>query len=204
MKRLLTEDDVDRRFDYVATLIALLVAAVVLVAIWVFGSRQHPAPPAPYHNPNLPSSSTSRSASTPTSRSLQRPPIFRDGSQTPETPTGQGATPSVVIAVAGSPSRPAPVAEAPTPAVPTSTATRRPPTSGQWARLVDCESSTTNANTGNGFFGYFQFNLATWRSNGGTGYPTDHSRAEQQAVASLLYDRRGAAPWPVCGKWLSR
>ena len=52
-------------------------------------------------------------------------------------------------------------------------------------------------NTGNGYYGAYQFDLPTWRSVGGTGLPSDASPAEQDMRAQMLYDRRGLAPWPT-------
>jgi LysM repeat protein len=51
-------------------------------------------------------------------------------------------------------------------------------------------------NTGNGYYGAYQFNLGTWRGVGGTGLPSDATPAEQDMRAQMLYDRRGCSPWP--------
>lgn len=70
---------------------------------------------------------------------------------------------------------------------------------GVWDRLAQCESSGNwSINTGNGYYGGLQFNLATWQSNGGTGYPHQASKAEQIAVAERLAAARGFSPWPQC------
>ena len=67
--------------------------------------------------------------------------------------------------------------------------------------IAACESGGNPAtNTGNGFYGKFQFTLSTWQSVGGTGNPAAASEAEQNQRAALLYAREGAAPWPVCGR----
>lgn len=69
-----------------------------------------------------------------------------------------------------------------------------------WAALARCESGNTpSINTGNGFYGMYQFDLQTWRSVGGYGYPHQASAAEQTKRAQILYNQRGAQPWPVCG-----
>lgn len=68
-----------------------------------------------------------------------------------------------------------------------------------WDRLAQCESSGNwSANTGNGYYGGLQFNLATWQSNGGTGNPANASREQQIAVAQTLHSKRGFSPWPAC------
>lgn len=72
-----------------------------------------------------------------------------------------------------------------------------------WAGLAKCESSgNPTTNTGNGYYGLYQFDLRTWHSVGGSGYPHQASAAEQTYRASLLYATRGASPWPACGRWL--
>jgi uncharacterized protein YabE (DUF348 family) len=72
-----------------------------------------------------------------------------------------------------------------------------------WAALANCESGGNPAeNTGNGFYGMYQFTLSTWQSLGGTGYPNQASAAEQTDLAELLYERSGAGQWPVCGHYL--
>ncbi len=51
-------------------------------------------------------------------------------------------------------------------------------------------------NTGNGYYGAYQFDLATWRSVGGIGLPSTATPSEQDLRAQILYDRRGCQPWP--------
>jgi hypothetical protein len=70
------------------------------------------------------------------------------------------------------------------------------PSASAWYRLRMCESGNRYAiNTGNGHYGAYQFDLATWRSVGGTGYPYRASKAEQDARALILYRERGWQPW---------
>ncbi|MEX2376350.1 MAG: transglycosylase family protein, partial [Dehalococcoidia bacterium] len=62
--------------------------------------------------------------------------------------------------------------------------------------IVICESSANvTANTGNGYYGLWQFDLATWQSVGGVGLPSDASMEEQVQRARMLYDARGWQPW---------
>ncbi|MER7672380.1 transglycosylase family protein [Kitasatospora sp. NPDC096128] len=72
-----------------------------------------------------------------------------------------------------------------------------------WERVADCESSGNwHINSGNGYFGGLQFDQPTWRENGGLAYaprPDLASREQQVKVAQHLAERRGLAPWPVCG-----
>ena len=68
---------------------------------------------------------------------------------------------------------------------------------GILARVRSRESSNNYAtNTGNGYYGAYQFDLGTWRSVGGTGLPSNASPAEQDMRAQMLYNQRGCSPWP--------
>jgi peptidoglycan hydrolase-like protein with peptidoglycan-binding domain len=70
------------------------------------------------------------------------------------------------------------------------------PSAQTWYRLRMCESSNNYAiDTGNDHYGAYQFDLPTWRSVGGSGYPNKASKAEQDARALILYRRRGWQPW---------
>jgi Transglycosylase-like domain len=67
--------------------------------------------------------------------------------------------------------------------------------------IAACESGgNPAADTGNGFYGKYQFTLETWHAVGGTGNPAHASEAEQDRRATMLYARAGASPWPVCGR----
>lgn len=67
-------------------------------------------------------------------------------------------------------------------------------------RMAWCESTGRwFINTGNGYYGGLQFDLRTWRSVGGRGYPHQNSKLEQKYRAVRLIKRRGYVPWPVCG-----
>jgi peptidoglycan hydrolase-like protein with peptidoglycan-binding domain len=70
------------------------------------------------------------------------------------------------------------------------------PSAQTWHRLRMCESSNNyKINTGNGYYGAYQFDLSTWRSVGGSGYPNQASAPEQDARALILYRMRGWQPW---------
>lgn len=72
-----------------------------------------------------------------------------------------------------------------------------------FAQLRACESGGDyGINTGNGFYGAYQFDLGTWRSVGGSGYPHQASPATQDALAATLQSQRGWAPWPACSRSL--
>lgn len=75
------------------------------------------------------------------------------------------------------------------------------PSTVDWQRLRMCESTDRyDTNTGNGYFGAYQFDLPTWRSVGGTGLPHQASPAEQDFRALYLYRMRGWQPWECAGK----
>jgi uncharacterized protein YabE (DUF348 family) len=68
-----------------------------------------------------------------------------------------------------------------------------------WDRIAKCESGGNwHINTGNGYYGGLQFNMAAWRSNGGRDFaarPDQASRAEQITVANRYYAKAGTRPW---------
>lgn len=68
------------------------------------------------------------------------------------------------------------------------------------AAIRACESGGNYAtNTGNGFYGAYQFTLGTWGVVGGSGNPAAASPREQDVRAYWLLSRYGAGHWPVCG-----
>lgn len=72
-----------------------------------------------------------------------------------------------------------------------------------WDRLAKCESSGNwRINTGNGYYGGVQFDIQTWRANGGAKYaarPDLATREEQIAIAQKVHDARGGySAWPAC------
>jgi hypothetical protein len=69
------------------------------------------------------------------------------------------------------------------------------------ARIARCESAGDPAAISPDwrYRGKYQFDLATWRTVGGSGDPAAAPEREQDARARTLLERRGVAPWPVCG-----
>ena len=67
-------------------------------------------------------------------------------------------------------------------------------------RIAECESGgNPRAVSRDGRYrGKFQFDMATWRSIGGTGDPAKASEATQDRLALKLYRQRGTAPWANC------
>lgn len=84
------------------------------------------------------------------------------------------------------------------PSYPASTPT---PRGDVWWELAGCETGYKydNPNTGNGYYGFFQFSLNTWRRVGGTGYPHQHSYGVQLQFAQKLAETANPyAQWPIC------
>ena len=65
-----------------------------------------------------------------------------------------------------------------------------------WDQVAQCESGGNwSINTGNGYYGMYQFSLPTWRSVGGSGLPSDASAEEQTMRARMLQQRSGWGQW---------
>lgn len=67
------------------------------------------------------------------------------------------------------------------------------------ARLRSCEGSYTS-NTGNGYYGAYQFDRQTWGNYGGYAVASDAPPSVQDEKAWLTYQRRGWQPWPSCSR----
>lgn len=81
------------------------------------------------------------------------------------------------------------------------------PTAEQWLRVRMCESTNTyDINTGNGYYGAYQFSIQTWngvarkyRPNLDGVLPSAASPDDQDFMALQLYLDAGRGQWPVCG-----
>lgn len=72
-----------------------------------------------------------------------------------------------------------------------------------WAKLRFCESGGNYANKNNPTYrGAYQFDYSTWNNYGGYHDPADAPPAVQDAKAKETFARRGASPWPLCGRFL--
>jgi len=75
-----------------------------------------------------------------------------------------------------------------------------PPGPEVLAAIRSCESGGDyTINTGNGFYGAYQFLASTWAGVGGSGLPHEAPPREQDERAARLYQELGSSPWPVCG-----
>jgi len=70
-----------------------------------------------------------------------------------------------------------------------------------WTRLRSCESGGRyTTNTGNGFYGAYQFHPRTWRNLGYPGLPHQAPPEVQDEAARKLQARSGWGQWPVCSR----
>jgi hypothetical protein len=73
--------------------------------------------------------------------------------------------------------------------------------SDQMARLRQCESSSNyRANTGNGYYGAYQFSRSTWRSLGYPNRPDQNAGKTQDNAVVKLHSSQGWRPWPACAR----
>ena len=69
------------------------------------------------------------------------------------------------------------------------------------ARLRACESGGRyDRNSGNGYYGAYQYDVSTWANTGGYRYASDAPAAMQDEKVWETYKRRGWSPWPSCSK----
>lgn len=138
-------------------------------------------------------------------------------------PPSQPSAPAPTSAPTAQPAAPTPVPPTPAPTTPPSapapTATTAPaptavpsgaPTAEQWAQVRACESGGNyQINTGNGYYGAYQFSATTWNNLASQYYPSlvgvlpsDASPADQDAMAYKLWEVAGRGQWPTCGRVL--
>ena len=105
---------------------------------------------------------------------------------------GHGSSGAAPPAPAGPP---APTGVPPAPASPIPPGTL----AQDFAAIRSCESSDDyTLDTGNGYYGAYQFGVGTWIGLGGTGLPSAAPPSVQDALAYRLYRQSGWSPWPEC------
>ncbi len=68
-----------------------------------------------------------------------------------------------------------------------------------WAALRKCESNNRyDINTGNGYYGAYQFAAGTWRALGYKGLPHQAAPVVQDEAAKRLQAKAGWGQWPAC------
>ena len=124
-------------------------------------------------------------------------------SPTPEAPEPEPEPeprPEPVAAPAPTTTTTAPPTPAPSPPPPPAPAGS---VSANLDAIARCESGgNPDAYNPAGYYGAFQFSLATWHGLGFSGDPRDYSYAEQKYAAVHLVARSGYSPWPHCARTL--
>ena len=72
---------------------------------------------------------------------------------------------------------------------------------GALSQLRSCEGSYTS-NTGNGYYGAYQYDISTWANFGGYANASLAPPAVQDEKAWQTYKSRGWSPWPSCSRKL--
>ena len=81
------------------------------------------------------------------------------------------------------------------------TAAARPSDGLIWQRLRNCEAGGRyDRNSGNGYYGAYQFSAGTWRSLGYKGLPHQAPPEVQDEAARKLQARSGWGQWPACSR----
>jgi resuscitation-promoting factor RpfA len=76
-----------------------------------------------------------------------------------------------------------------------------PASADVFANIRQCESGGNYAtNTGNGYYGAYQFSRSTWQGLGYRGLPSKARKRKQDRAAKRLHKEQGWHPWPVCSK----
>ncbi len=121
----------------------------------------------------------------------------------PTTTTTTAASSSTVPAASTTTAPPAPVSATPPAPSTTAAGSHPPPAGGAWLELRTCESGDNyQENTGNGFYGAYQFSGATWSGLGYSGLASEAPYWDQDAAAQHLQSQDGWAPWPACAATL--
>jgi hypothetical protein len=70
-----------------------------------------------------------------------------------------------------------------------------------FAKVRACEAgSDYTRNSGNGYFGAYQYNLGTWSNYGGYARPDLAPASVQDEKAHIDVAARGWSPWPACAR----
>jgi hypothetical protein len=78
-------------------------------------------------------------------------------------------------------------------------------TGDAWLKLRLCESGNTySRNSGNGYYGAYQYSMSTWNNYGGFARPDLAPANVQDAKAQADFAVRGWSPWPSCGRQISQ
>jgi hypothetical protein len=158
------------------------------------GTAQARAPttaPRPTTVPaTTPTSTTTAPATTTTSTTTAPATTTTSTTTAPATTPPPGTAPSTTSPTTSSP---------PTTTSPSPSSAHPPPLGGVWLALRICESGDNyQENTGNGFYGAYQFALSTWWGLGYSGRPDQAPYWRQDEAALRLQAEDGWSPWPAC------
>ncbi|MGC8480454.1 MAG: transglycosylase family protein [Acidimicrobiales bacterium] len=74
-----------------------------------------------------------------------------------------------------------------------------PPSPAAFSALRNCESGGNYSDdTGNGYYGAYQFSLGTWERLGFSGLPSAAPPSTQDQAAAMLQQESGWGQWPAC------
>ncbi|MHB8190121.1 MAG: transglycosylase family protein [Ferrimicrobium sp.] len=74
-----------------------------------------------------------------------------------------------------------------------------PPSAAAFAALRQCEASGNyQTNTGNGYYGAYQFSQSTWLDLGESGLPSNAAPSVQDQAARMEQSQAGWGAWPEC------
>ncbi|HTW06319.1 MAG TPA: transglycosylase family protein [Acidimicrobiales bacterium] len=137
-------------------------------------------------------------------------PMSTSPTATPAAATRPATTtvPATTVAATTLPLLATPATTVPTTAPPATTTTAAaasgegsdpPPAGGVWLELRECESGDNyQEDTGNGFYGAYQFAASTWTGLGYPGRPDLEPYWLQDEAAEHLEAVQGWGPWPAC------
>ena len=139
-------------------------------------------------------------ATAPSTVTSRRVPTTNDPPPTTAPPTT--APPTTAPPTTAPPTTAPPTTATPTTAPPTTSAPDEAsgaPTGGAWLELRECESGDNyQADTGNGFYGAYQFSASTWVDLGYPGRPDEEPYWMQDQAAARLEATAGWGSWPSC------
>ncbi len=132
------------------------------------------------------------------------PPTTTTTTAPPPTTEAPEPEPEAAPAPAAAPTpTPTTAAPAPAPAPPPPAPAPAGSVSANLDAIARCESGgNPDAYNPAGYYGAFQFSLATWQGLGFSGDPRDYTYAEQKYAAVHLVARSGYSPWPHCARSL--
>ncbi len=141
-------------------------------------------------------------------RSQTSPPPASAGPSTIP-PAAPASTPPSTTPAKTTPPSPAPPSTTPPSTTPPTSAAPASPSApapaaggnagGVWLQLRMCESGNNyRENTGNGYYGAYQFSEQTWQGLGFPGRPDLEPPAMQDAAAKKLQAQSGWGAWPAC------